>query len=171
MVGNRSRSLFSLFVSGETKKVRLLQSGADDYVVQTVGMAEMLGQRKRRFEPIFKSASEKTPSLGGRPARGGLVAPTVALNKGNQIRLTRKEYRTGSHPLRRMSGLVVTPRSLLKEILERQPREDNINICESRFANPGQGRSGKADQQPSAFSCRVGRFGYRHFRPEPLRPL
>jgi len=89
-------------VSDEDEKVRLLQAGADDYVVKPFGMAELLARSEAAFD---------------------LVARTVALNK-SEIRLTRKEYRL-LHILATHVGLVVTHDHLLKEIWSGNQR-DNI---------------------------------------------
>jgi two-component system KDP operon response regulator KdpE len=91
-------------VSDEDEKVRLLQAGADDYVVKPFGMAELLAR------------SEAPLSID-------LVGRTVSLNK-NPIRLTRKEYRL-LHILATHVGLVVTHDQLLKEIWSGNQR-DNI---------------------------------------------
>src|ERR1700760_5094573 len=100
-------------VSGEDEKVRLLQSGADDYVVIPFGMAELLARSEAALRRYFKTATEN-PVVSAGPLSVDLVGRAVSLNK-NQIRLTRKEYRL-LHILATHVGLVVTHDQLLKEI-------------------------------------------------------
>src|ERR1700757_3446279 len=100
-------------VSGEDEKVRLLQSGADDYVVKPFGMAELLARSEAALRRYFKSATEN-PVVTAGPLSVDLVSRTVVLNN-NPIRLTRKEYRL-LHILAMHVGLVGAPDHLLKEI-------------------------------------------------------
>jgi two-component system, OmpR family, KDP operon response regulator KdpE len=109
-------------VSSEDEKVRLLQAGADDYVVKPFGMAELLARSEAALRRYYKSATENPIVLAG-PLSIDLVARTVSLNM-NQIRLTRKEYRL-LHILATHIGLVVTHDQLLKEIWSGNQR-DNI---------------------------------------------
>jgi two-component system, OmpR family, KDP operon response regulator KdpE len=109
-------------VSGEDEKVRLLQAGADDYVVKPFGMAELLARSEAALRRYFKTATESPVVVAG-PLAVDLVARTVSLNQ-NQIRLTRKEYRL-LHILATHVGLVVTHDQLLKEIWSGNQR-DNI---------------------------------------------
>src|SRR3981189_171078 len=100
-------------VSGEDEKVRLLQAGADDYVVKPFGMAELLARSEAALRRYFKSATENPVGVAG-PLSVDLVGRTVSLNE-SQIRLTRKEYRL-LHILATHIGLVVTHDQLLKDI-------------------------------------------------------
>jgi two-component system, OmpR family, KDP operon response regulator KdpE len=109
-------------VANEDEKVRLLQAGADDYVVKPFGMAELLARAEAALRRYFKSATENPIVVAG-PLSVDLVSRTVSLNK-NQIRLTRKEYRL-LHILATHVGLVVTHDQLLKEIWSSNQR-DNI---------------------------------------------
>ena len=109
-------------VSGEDEKVRLLQAGADDYVVKPFGMAELLARSEAALRRYFKTATE-SPIVTAGALSIDLVARTVSLNN-NQIRLTRKEYRL-LHILATHVGLVVTHDQLLKEIWTGNQR-DNI---------------------------------------------
>src|ERR1700686_391173 len=109
-------------VASENEKVRLLQAGADDYVVKPFGMAEFLARSEAALRRYFKSATENPVAVAG-PLSVDLVARTVSLNM-NQIRLTRKEYRL-LHILATHVGLVVTHDQLLKEIWTGNQR-DNI---------------------------------------------
>src|SRR3984893_10669451 len=109
-------------VSSEDEKVRLLQAGADDYVVKPFGMAELLARSEAALRRYYTTATENPIVLAG-PLSIDLVARTVSLNM-NQIRLTRKEYRL-LHILATHIGLVVTHDQLLKEIWSGNQR-DNI---------------------------------------------
>jgi two-component system, OmpR family, KDP operon response regulator KdpE len=109
-------------VSNEDEKVRLLQAGADDYVVKPFGMAELLARSEAALRRYFKSATEN-PVVTAGPLSVDLVSRTVTLNN-NRISLTRKEYRL-LHILAMHVGLVVTHDHLLKEIWTGNQR-DNI---------------------------------------------
>jgi two-component system, OmpR family, KDP operon response regulator KdpE len=109
-------------VSDEDEKVRLLQSGADDYVVKPFGMAELLARSEAALRRYFKSATEN-PVVTAGPLSVDLVSRTVSLN-GSRVNLTRKEYRL-LHILAMHVGLVVTHDHLLKEIWTGNQR-DNI---------------------------------------------
>src|SRR5579864_3037109 len=109
-------------VSSEDEKVRLLQSGADDYVVKPFGIAELLARSEAALRRYFKSATEN-PVVTAGPLSVDLVSRTVSLN-GSRVNLTRKEYRL-LHILAMHVGLVVTHDHLLKEIWTGNQR-DNI---------------------------------------------
>jgi two-component system KDP operon response regulator KdpE len=109
-------------VSNEDEKVRLLQAGADDYVVKPFGMAELLARSEAALRRYFKSATEDPVVLAG-PLSIDLVSRTVSLHN-IPIKLTRKEYRL-LHILATHVGLVVTHDHLLKEIWSGNQR-DNI---------------------------------------------
>jgi two-component system KDP operon response regulator KdpE len=109
-------------VAAEDEKVRLLQSGADDYVVKPFGMAELLARSEAALRRYFKTATENPVVVAG-PLSIDLVSRMVMLDK-NPVRLTRKEYRL-LHVLAVHVGLVVTHDQLLKEIWTGNQR-DNI---------------------------------------------
>src|ERR1700748_3110108 len=109
-------------VANEEEKVRLLQAGADDYVVKPFGMAELLARGEAALRRYFKSATESPVVVAG-PLSGHLVTRTVSLNQ-QWIQLTRKEYRL-LHILATHVGLVVTHDQLLKDIWSGNQR-DNI---------------------------------------------
>src|ERR1700674_2099734 len=96
-------------VSSEEEKVRLLQSGADDYVVKPFGMAELLARSEAALRRYFKTATESPIVITG-PLRVDLVGRPVSLNN-SQIRLPRKEYRL-PQVLATHVGLVVPPAKL-----------------------------------------------------------
>jgi two-component system KDP operon response regulator KdpE len=99
--------------SNEAEKVRLLQLGADDYVVKPFGMAELLARAhaalRRRIttsagEPIIKSG-RLTIDFGAR----------LVTIDGERVPLTPKEYRL-LQVLAQHAGNVVTHQHLLKEV-------------------------------------------------------
>jgi two-component system, OmpR family, KDP operon response regulator KdpE len=108
-------------VSSEDDKVRLLQAGADDYVVKPFGMAELLARSEAALRRYYKSATENPVVVAG-PLSIDLVGRIVSLNN-KQIKLTRKEYRL-LHILATHIGLVVTHDQLLKEIWTGNQREN-----------------------------------------------
>src|SRR5450755_5179275 len=73
-------------VSNEDEKVRLLQAGADDYVVKPFGMAELLARAEASLRRYFKTATENPVVVAG-PLLVDLVTRTVSL-AGKPIRLT-----------------------------------------------------------------------------------
>jgi two-component system, OmpR family, KDP operon response regulator KdpE len=99
--------------ANEEEKVRLLEAGADDYVVKPFGIAELIARSQAALRRYFKSASESPVVVAG-PLSIDLVSRTVLLND-NQIKLTRKQYRL-LHVLATHVGLVVTHDRLLEEI-------------------------------------------------------
>jgi two-component system, OmpR family, KDP operon response regulator KdpE len=109
-------------VASEAEKVRLLQAGADDYVVKPFGMAELLARSEAALRRYFKSTTENPVVVAG-PLSVDLVTRTVLLN-GTRLKLTRKEYRL-LHILAMHAGLVVTHDQLLKDIWNGNQR-DNI---------------------------------------------
>jgi two-component system KDP operon response regulator KdpE len=108
--------------ANEDEKVRLLQSGADDYVVKPFGMAELLARGEAALRRYFKTATE-TPIVTAGPLSVDLVSRSVSLNE-SRVRLTRKEYHL-LHVLAMHVGLVVTHDQLIKEIWNGYQR-DNI---------------------------------------------
>jgi two-component system KDP operon response regulator KdpE len=107
--------------SNEEEKVRLLELGADDYVVKPFGIAELIARSTAALRRYFKSASEN-PVVTAGPLSIDLVNRTVLLNNG-QIKLTRKQYRL-LHVLATHVGLVVTHDKLLEEIWSNSVRKN-----------------------------------------------
>lgn len=99
--------------ANEEEKVRLLEAGADDYVLKPFGIAELIARSRAALRRYFKSAKEN-PVVTAGPLSIDLVNRTVLLNN-NQIKLTRKQYRL-LHVLATHLGLVVTHDQLLDEI-------------------------------------------------------
>src|ERR1700719_2101292 len=66
-------------VSSEEEKVRLLEAGADDYVVKPFGMAELLARSEAALRRYFKSVTEN-PVVTAGPLSVDLVTRIVLLN-------------------------------------------------------------------------------------------
>src|SRR5439155_25885905 len=77
--------------SSEEEKVRLLQLGADDYVVKPFGMAELLARARAALRRQSRgSGGEPLVRVG--PLLIDLTARAVSVN-GTRIQLSPKEYR------------------------------------------------------------------------------
>ena len=107
--------------SSAEEKVRLLEAGADDYVVKPFAMAELIARGNAALRRYFKSPRENPVVVAG-PLSIDLVNRSVLLND-NQIRLTRKQYRL-LHVLATHLGLVVTHDRLLEEIWKGSVRKN-----------------------------------------------
>ncbi|UPJ76673.1 response regulator transcription factor [Bradyrhizobium sp. 187] len=99
--------------SNEDEMVRLLRSGADDYVAKPFGMAGLLARGQTVLRRQFKGAIESPVVVVG-PLAVDLAGRT-ALLANTRIKLTRKEYHL-LHILAKHVGLVVTHGQLLREI-------------------------------------------------------
>lgn len=99
--------------TNEEEKVRLLEAGADDYVLKPFGIAELIARSRAALRRYFKSSKENPVVVAG-PLSIDLVNRTVLLNN-NQIKLTRKQYRL-LQVLATHLGLVVTHDQLLDDI-------------------------------------------------------
>lgn len=99
--------------SSEAEKVRLLELGADDYVVKPFGMAELLARARaalrRRIRETTGEAVVKAGAL-----KIDLAARIVTLNE-TRVVLTPKEYRL-LQVLAQHAGNVVTHQHLLREV-------------------------------------------------------
>jgi len=99
--------------SSEEEKVRLLELGADDYVVKPFGMAELLARARAALR-------RQVPGQQGDPVvRAGrltidLAARTVSID-GRPVSLSPKEYRL-LQVLAQHAGNVVTHLHLLREV-------------------------------------------------------
>ena len=99
--------------SSEADKVKLLELGADDYVVKPFGMAELLARGRaalRRQVP----GQQGDPVVTAGPLTIDLAARTVSID-GRAINLSPKEYRL-LQVLARHAGNVVTHLHLLREV-------------------------------------------------------
>ncbi len=99
--------------SSETEKVRLLQSGADDYVVKPFGMAELLARARAAMRRQVRVAAGE-PTVKAGPLTIDLAARIVTI-KGQRVMMTPKEYKL-LQILAQHAGNVVTHQFLLKEV-------------------------------------------------------
>ncbi len=99
--------------SGEADKVRLIELGADDYVVKPFGMAELLARVRAALRRRQRAATGE-PIVQAGPLIIDLATRTVSLD-GKRLSLTPKEYQLlrvlAQHP-----GNVVTHQHLLREV-------------------------------------------------------
>src|ERR1700722_11258398 len=107
--------------ANEEEKVRLLEAGADDYVVKPFGIAELIARSHAALRRYFKSANENPVVVAG-PLSIDLVNRTELLNNV-QIKLTRKQYRL-LQVLATHRGLVVTHDQLLDDIWSASVRKN-----------------------------------------------
>jgi two-component system KDP operon response regulator KdpE len=99
--------------SNEAEKVRLLESGADDYVVKPFGMAELLARAHAAMRRHVRvSTGEPVVKIG--PLAIDLAARLVTID-GSRVGLTPKEYRL-LQLLAQHAGNVLTHQFLLKEV-------------------------------------------------------
>ncbi|MCX7295415.1 MAG: response regulator transcription factor [Hyphomicrobiales bacterium] len=99
--------------SSEAQKVRLLEIGADDYVVKPFGIAELLARVRVALRRQSRAAYGE-PAVTVGPLTIDLAARVVTLN-GARLALTPKEYRL-LQVLAQHAGNVVTHQHLLKEV-------------------------------------------------------
>ena len=99
--------------STEAQKVRLLEIGADDYVVKPFGIAELLARVRVALRRQSRAASGE-PAVTVGPLTIDLAARAVTLD-GVRLALTPKEYRL-LQVLAQHAGNVVTHQHLLKEV-------------------------------------------------------
>lgn len=95
----------------EEEKVRLLRSGADDYLTKPFGIAELAARCEAALRRYHKTP-DKDPLVRTGPLTIDLVSRAVTLN-GQHVTLTRKEYHL-LHLLASHVGLVITHSQLIK---------------------------------------------------------
>jgi two-component system KDP operon response regulator KdpE len=106
--------LIVLSVRGsEDEKVRLLELGADDYVVKPFGMAELLARAHSALRRQMRAARGE-PMVKFGPLSIDFAARAVSIDD-QRVTLTPKEYRL-LQVLAQHSGNVVTHQFLLKEV-------------------------------------------------------
>jgi two-component system KDP operon response regulator KdpE len=99
--------------SNEAEKVRLLELGADDYVVKPFGMAELLARAKAALRRQSQGQKGESVVVVDR-LKIDLAARAVFLG-AERVPLTPKEYRL-LQMLAQHAGNVVTHQQLLKDI-------------------------------------------------------
>jgi two-component system KDP operon response regulator KdpE len=113
--------------SNEAEKVRVLELGADDYVVKPFGMAELLARARAALRRQSRSSSGDHLVRAGRLTID-LAARNVLLGD-ERIPLSPKEYRL-LQTLAQHAGNVVTHQQLLKEVwgIKHQDRAHYLRI-------------------------------------------
>lgn len=99
--------------ANESEKVRLLELGADDYVVKPFGMAELLARARAAMRRRVRSDTGQIDLTTGELTIH--IEPRMASIRGVKIPLTPKEYRL-LHLLAQHAGNAVTHQYLMKEI-------------------------------------------------------
>jgi two-component system KDP operon response regulator KdpE len=107
--------------SGESEKVRLLELGADDYVVKPFGMAELLARARAALRHQARSSSGESIVKVDR-LKIDLTGRAVYLDD-ERLTLTPKEYRL-LQILAQHAGNVVTHQQLLKDVWGQQHLDD-----------------------------------------------
>lgn len=106
----------------EEQKVHLLKIGADDYMVQPYGIAELAARCEAHLRRYFQKETKNQIVTTGRLVVD-LVSRTVTL-EGKYVALTRHEYRL-LHTLASHLGLALTHTQLIEQ-LWRNFSPDNI---------------------------------------------
>ena len=99
--------------ANEAEKVRLLELGADDYVVKPFGMAELLARARSALRRQLRAARGE-PVVKFGPLSIDFAARAVFISE-QRVALTPKEYRL-LQILAQHSGNVVTHQFLLREV-------------------------------------------------------
>jgi two-component system KDP operon response regulator KdpE len=97
----------------EEQKVRLLRTGADDYMAKPFGVDELAARCEAALRRYHKT-TEKDPVVQTGPLTIDLVTRAVTLH-GQHVTLTRKEYQL-LHLLASHLGLVITHDQLIKDL-------------------------------------------------------
>ena len=135
IVGNRvalvTVPIIVLSVARRGRKVRLLELGADDYVVKPFGMAELLARARAALRRQSRSSSGE-PAVRVGPLTIDLAARAVTVHDP-RVQLSPKEYRL-LQILAQHAGNVVTHQQLLKEVRARSTCTMHIT-CASSYAS------------------------------------
>jgi two-component system KDP operon response regulator KdpE len=151
--------------SNESEKVRLLQAGADDYVVKPFGMAELLARAHAAMRRQARAASGE-PVVKAGPLTIDLAARLVTID-GNRLMLTPKEYRL-LQILAQHAGNVVTHQYLLKEVWGAPHMHDTHYL--RIFVRKLRQKIETDPTQPQILLTELG-IGYRLAVPEPAAQL
>ncbi len=151
--------------SNESEKVRLLESGADDYVVKPFGMAELLARAHAAMRRQVRATTGE-PVVKAGPLTIDLAARIVSLN-GTRVTLTPKEYRL-LQLLAQHAGNVVTHQYLLKEVWGSPHMHDTHYL--RIFVRKLRQKIEQDPTQPQILLTELG-VGYRLANPEMARPV
>jgi two-component system, OmpR family, KDP operon response regulator KdpE len=141
--------------ASEEEKVRLLELGADDYVVKPFGMAELLARARaalRRQVP----GQQGDPIVRAGPLTIDLATRTVSLD-GRPVGLSPKEYRL-LQVLAQHAGNVVTHVHLLREVWGHAHSDDAHYL--RIFVRKLRQKIEKDPKQPRILTTELG-VGYR----------
>ena len=113
--------------SSEAEKVRMLELGADDYVVKPFGMAELLARARAALRRQSRGSGGEHLVKAGRLTID--LATRNVLIGSERIQLSPKEYRL-LQTLAQHAGNVVTHQQLLKEVwgIKHQDRAHYLRI-------------------------------------------
>jgi two-component system KDP operon response regulator KdpE len=151
--------------SNESEKVRLLESGADDYVVKPFGMAELLARAHAAMRRQVRATTGE-PVVKAGPLTIDLAARIVTLS-GTRVTLTPKEYRL-LQLLAQHAGNVVTHQYLLKEVWGSPHMHDTHYL--RIFVRKLRQKIEQDPTQPQILLTELG-VGYRLANPEMARPV
>src|SRR5262245_51228758 len=141
--------------SSEEEKVRLLELGADDYVVKPFGMAELLARARAALRRHTRGSAGE-PIVRAGPVTIDLSQRSVSL-AGQPIALSPKEYRL-LQVLAQHAGNVVTHQHLLKEVWGIAHAEDSHYL--RIFVRKLRRKIEKDPTQPRILTTELG-VGYR----------
>jgi two-component system, OmpR family, KDP operon response regulator KdpE len=141
--------------SNEEEKVRLLELGADDYVVKPFGMAELLARARAALRRHTRGSAGE-PIVRAGPLTIDLSQRSVSLS-GQLIALSPKEYRL-LQVLAQHAGNVVTHQYLLKEVWGIAHAEDSHYL--RIFVRKLRKKIEKDPTQPRVLTTELG-VGYR----------
>jgi len=151
--------------SNEAEKVRLLERGADDYVVKPFGMAELLARAHAAMRRQVRTSSGE-PLVKAGPLAIDLAARIVTVN-GSRVVLTPKEYRL-LQILAQHAGNVVTHQYLLKEVWGAPHVQDTHYL--RIFVRKLRQKIEEDSTQPRILLTELG-IGYRLAIPESAEPV
>jgi two-component system KDP operon response regulator KdpE len=150
--------------ANEDEKVRLLELGADDYVVKPFGMAELLARGRAAMRRQQRTATGEAVLKVGR-VTFDFAARSVSID-GRRISLTRKEYRL-LQVLAQHAGNVVTHQFLLKEVWGSPHLHDTHYL--RIFVRKLRQKIEEDPTQPRILLTELG-VGYRLSQGEPATP-
>jgi two-component system, OmpR family, KDP operon response regulator KdpE len=100
--------------SSEREKVRLLELGADDYVVKPFGIGELIARARAALRPRVVATSAKDPVVRAGPLEINLTTCSGTVD-GKRLVLGPKEYLV-LQILAQHAGKVVTRQQIMKEV-------------------------------------------------------